>query len=186
MTASARDVAAVIRERLPEVGRVKLHKLLYYCQSHHLATFNRPLFTELIFAWDMGPVVSALWREEKHGAPAAEREPGGAALGEAELNTVGYVLSRYGGLSGKDLENLSHSEVPWQIANSRRQPGGQVRIRDEWMRDYFLTDGAPRPADDDIPLDSETVSQWLADAEERRLRPARPDSPEEILARLRA
>jgi uncharacterized phage-associated protein len=38
----------------------KLHKLLYYCQGHHLATFGLPLFDESISAWDMGPVVGTL------------------------------------------------------------------------------------------------------------------------------
>jgi uncharacterized phage-associated protein len=44
MAVSARDVAAALRERLPALGKVKLHKLLYYCQGHHLATFGVPLF----------------------------------------------------------------------------------------------------------------------------------------------
>ncbi|MGQ0776145.1 MAG: hypothetical protein ACT4NY_17255 [Pseudonocardiales bacterium] len=42
MTLSAHDVAAVLRDRLPGLGAKKLHKLLYYCQGHHLATFGEP------------------------------------------------------------------------------------------------------------------------------------------------
>ncbi len=39
MTAlSAHDVAAQVRQRVPGVGTKKLHKLLYYCQGHHMAT----------------------------------------------------------------------------------------------------------------------------------------------------
>src|SRR5690348_8675826 len=45
-TYSAHDVASEIRKRLPGVPVKKLHKLLYYCQAHHVATFNRPMFTE--------------------------------------------------------------------------------------------------------------------------------------------
>jgi uncharacterized phage-associated protein len=51
MTVSARDVAAAIRERLPRVPTKKLHKLLYYCQGHHLAHFGKPLFSDTISAW---------------------------------------------------------------------------------------------------------------------------------------
>src|SRR3712207_5760448 len=117
----ARDVAAVVRQRLPGVGVKKLHKLLYYCQGHHLATFGRPLFDETVSAWDMGPVVGSLWFAEKQGTERQETPP--ASLGEAELNTVGYLLSRYGRLSGRDLEVLSHGEDPWRRADRHRRPG---------------------------------------------------------------
>ncbi len=186
MTASARDVAAAIRERLPEVGKVALHKLLYYCQGHHLATFGVPLFTETISAWDRGPVVGALWREERYGHEdlPPDEEPQPRALTNAELNTVGYVVSRYGALSGKDLENLSHSEAPWQTANALREPGGRVTIRTEWIRDYFVANGYAPEDEDDEPLDSEVVRDWLA-AVRPPTEPPRPDSREAILARLR-
>src|SRR5947207_14369309 len=105
MRVSAHDVAVVLRERLPGLPVKKLHKLLYYCQGHHLAAFGEPLFGETISAWDMGPVVGTLWKQEKDGEPAPVPARAGAGVGvgaarlsEAELNTVGYVVSRYGGL----------------------------------------------------------------------------------------
>src|SRR5437773_4537685 len=107
MTLSAREVAAVLRERLPGLPAKKLHKLLYYCQGHHLAAFGEPLFRETISAWDMGPVVGTLWYREKHGDVSRHH----ADLDEAQLNTIGYVISRYGALTGRDLENLTHSET---------------------------------------------------------------------------
>ena len=85
MTMSAHDVAAVLRARLPGLPTKKLHKLLYCCQGHHLATFGEPLFGETISAWNMGAVVGALWYDEKSGH--IPESP--AQLGEAELNTVG-------------------------------------------------------------------------------------------------
>src|SRR3954465_4039765 len=118
MTVSARDVAAVLRDRLPGLPTKKLHKLLYYCQGHHLATYGVPLFAEPISAWDMGPVIGQLWHQEKElGSFDADPEPS-----EAQLNTIGYVVSRYGALTGLDLENLTHSETPWQRADSNRRP----------------------------------------------------------------
>ncbi|HKS99067.1 MAG TPA: type II toxin-antitoxin system antitoxin SocA domain-containing protein [Rugosimonospora sp.] len=176
MAASARDVAAVLRRRLPGLGTVKLHKLLYYCQGHHLAAFDRPLFRETISAWDMGPVVGTLWKEEKQ-----DHTPEPEPLDEAALNTIGYVISRYGGLSGKDLENLTHSEAPWQEADRERSPGGRATIRTAWIRDYFRADGAPAAGEDAVPLDREAVRAWLARAPRRAA--ATPDSREEIMAR---
>lgn len=173
MPVSAHDVAAVLRKRQPDLPVKKLHKLLYYCQGHHLATFDEPLFVETISAYDMGPVVGTLWHQEKHGGvPSATGE-----LGEAELNTIGYVLSRYGALSGIDLEHLTHGELPWQLANATRVPGGRARIERDWMRDYFRGPGAAG-ADPDSPgpLDSEAVARLLAGAESRRGGPVTPDS----------
>lgn len=106
--------------------------------GHHLATFGKPLFREAISAWDMGPVGSAVWKQDDTGTvPEARSE-----LTEAHLNTIGYVLSRYGALSGRDL------------------------VRDEEVM--------PEPAE---------IRKLLRGAEERRVRPARRDSLEELLAR---
>jgi uncharacterized phage-associated protein len=174
----ARVVAALLRERLPGVGVKKLHKLLYYCQGHHLATFGRPLFHETVSAWDMGPVVGSLWFAEKQGPIPMDPPP--ASVGEAELNTVGYVLSRYGRLSGRDLAILSHAEDPWQRAGRSWRPGESVRIELEWMRDYF----AAGDDDDEIAIDGEVVSQWLAGAQERAEGPAAPDDLQKLRARL--
>jgi uncharacterized phage-associated protein len=180
MTLSARDVAAALRDRLPGLPTKKLHKLLYYCQGHHLAAFDEPLFSETISAWDMGPVVGTLWKEEKQGdVPTVHRE-----MDEAQLNTIGYVLSRYGALTGQDLENLTHSEGPWQLADSGRRPGESSRIKLEWIKQYFRTSGSVDDEEDEVLLDSASVTQWLQDAEKRREDPSRPDSREELEARL--
>lgn len=173
---SAHAVAAALRDRLPGVGVKKLHKLLYYCQGHHLATFGVPLFAETISAWDMGPVVGQLWHQEKSGEASADR----SNLDQAHLNTVGYVVSRYGALTGRDLENLSHAEAPWRQANADRPPGGRVRIEPEWIKEYFATDDAH--AAQQVPA---SVTAWLRDAVSRRTEPTGIDEVTELAARLR-
>jgi uncharacterized phage-associated protein len=179
MTLSARDVAATLRDRLPGLPTKKLHKLLYYCQGHHLAAFDEPLFSETISAWDMGPVVGSLWYAEKRGdAPRGHRE-----MDEAQLNTVGYVLSRYGALTGQDLENLTHSEEPWRLANSGRRLGESIHIKLDRIKQYFRTSGSTDD-ENEVLLDSVSVTQWLRGAEQRREDPVRPDSREELMTRL--
>lgn len=182
MTVSAHDVAAALRGRLPGLPVKKLHKLLYYCQGHHLAAFGTPLFAETISAWDMGPVVGQLWHEEKHG----DHSPAGSRLDEAQLNTIGYVLSRYGALSGTDLEHLTHAETPWQYANTRRMPGESARIELEWIRDYFTTAGVADGDEDEPVVDAAEVRAILKGAEARRSANPKPDDPERMYARLRS
>jgi uncharacterized phage-associated protein len=178
MSASARDVAAALRERLPGLPTKKLHKLLYYCQGHHLAATGEALFTETISAWDMGPVVGNLWYEERSGEVGPS-----APLSESQLNTVGYVVSRYGRLTGRDLEVLTHSESPWQRANERRLPKASSRIELSWMRDHFRVTAAPD--EDEMQLDSAEVRTWLEGAQARRGADLHPDSRADIAARLR-
>lgn len=168
----------MLRERLPGVPVKKLHKLLYYCQGHHLATFGRPLFAESVSAWDMGPVVGQLWKTEHEEGVAA----GTASDDEAALNTIGYVVSRYGRLSGLDLEHLTHSESPWRRADQNRVPGGSQPIRPEWMADYFQSEAdqsevQPQPSAD-------LIRAWLADAPTRRERDLHPDHPDALRRRL--
>lgn len=179
MTVSAHEVASAIRSRLPGVGTKKLHKLLYYCQGHHLASFGAPMFADTVSAWDMGPVIGSLWYAEKEGtAPEAE-----SPLSEAQLNTVGYVISRYGRLSGLDLEHLTHSEAPWQRADAGRRPHESSRIEPAWMQEYFTTADSD-DEDDRTVLDSRAVRDWLKDADLRRRRPSVEDTYEAIRARL--
>jgi uncharacterized phage-associated protein len=158
-TYSAHDVALEVRKRFPAVPVKKLHKLLYYCQGWHAGTFGAPLFHESISAWDMGPVVGQLWYAEKQQGPARTAR----ALDEAALNTVGFVLSRYGGLSGMELERLTHSEPPWTDADTRRAPHGSQRIEFDALVRHFAA-----PDDDDVQepeLDVKDVSEWLEGAQ---------------------
>lgn len=178
VSVSAHDVAAALRQRLPGVPTKKLHKLLYYCQAHHLAAFHTPLFHETISAWDMGPVVGTLWYDEKRGDALAP-----ADLGEAELNTIGYVVSRYGALSGRDLENLTHGEEPWRRADRTRRRGESARIEPEWIEEYFVSEAGSQD-DDEVALDSAAVAEWLSGAPNRREQPAEADDLGVLRARL--
>ncbi len=178
MSVSAHDVAAALRERLPGLPTKKLHKLLYYCQGHHLAATGEALFAETISAWDMGPVVGTLWYLERSG----EARPS-TQLSECQLNTVGYVVSRYGRLTGRDLEALTHSESPWRRANERRLPQTSSRIELSWIQEHFRV--AAAPDEDEMQLDSADVAMWLEGAQARRGDDLRPDSRAEIAARLR-
>ena len=177
---SAADVAAELKRRLPGLALKKQHKLLYYCQGHHLATFGEPLFPETISAWDMGPVVGQLWHQEREGTAA----PSGATLTEAHLNTIGYVISRYGGLTGADLERLTHAEPPWQEADKARPPKASAKISVDSLRRYFASAAAGDDDEDEAVRRSPEVDAWLAQVTGPPQGPARRDSLESLRARL--
>lgn len=176
MPAMACDIAAAFRERIPGVSVGKVHKLLYYAQGHHLAVFSRPLFSEAIYAGDSGPVM------EDRGDTVPED---GTELGEAELNTVGYVRSRYGNLSGRDLENLTRAETPCQRADATRRAGERVLIRTEWIAEYFRALNAADIEEDGIKLDPAQVAQMVAEAGRRREQPSQPDDLDTLRGMLR-
>lgn len=186
VTTTAGEVAAEIRRAAPTArsSRWKLHKLLYFCQGHHLAQLGQPLFSETLVAWDRGPVVSSLWGAENHGPPV-EAHPR-STLDEAALNTIAYVLGRYGRLSGRDLVNLTHSQTPWQEADAERQSRGDrsAPIAHETLRTYFSEpiDGDADAEYREPQVDDATVATFLNDARSHSGRSTTPDD----YARLRA
>lgn len=118
MPVSAHDVADELRQRLRDVGVVKLHKLLYYVQGWHIAHTGKPMFTEAIKAWANGPVIADLWADEKHG----RGRPAPRQLGPSLLATIEYVVERYGEFSGEDLIRLTHAEDPWRDISESDDP----------------------------------------------------------------
>ncbi|HEY6595846.1 MAG TPA: hypothetical protein VI011_17350 [Asanoa sp.] len=93
------------------------------------------------------------------------------------------MLSRYGGLTGHDLEVMTHGEPPWRLADAGRRPGTGAPIRPEWIRDYFRAEGAPDDGVDDPPPDLAAVSQWLESAPDVA---SSSDGPVDTLEALRA
>lgn len=161
MTVSAHDVAAILREQIPGLPTLKLHKLLYYAQAHHLAATGEPMFAEAVTAWDKGPVVVAVWEAERDQVnPPPRRE-----LTDGHRNVIDYVVSRYGSLSGTDLMHLTHAEEPWARANEGRPQGGNARIRNEVMRDYFRAE----PHDEgEVWFSPEKIAELAEGAARRR------------------
>lgn len=144
MPVSAHDVADELRKRIRECPKVKLQKLLYYCQGFHLALENEPMFTERIEAWEHGPVVASHWRAEEHGTSRSTP----VSLTDRMIQPVDYVVQRYGALSGRELEELSHSEAPWR---DLREPdsadkwvliSSDEEITVEALKDWFTQDDA--------------------------------------------
>jgi uncharacterized phage-associated protein len=126
-------------EKQDPVSNLKLQKLLYYSQAWHLAFFKKPLYDDEIEAWVHGPVVPAIFRSYRDykWARISRVEEFGVPVGvAAHLEEVWRV---YGSLSAYDLERLTHSEAPWQVARAGIAPdvSSHAVISKDSMREYY-------------------------------------------------
>ncbi len=119
------DVAACILERQGPMTTWKLQKLVYYCQAWSLVWDDDILYPEEIEAWANGPVV-----RELHNAHRGQyrisclRKGNPQTLSETQRETVDAVLAYYGDKSPQWPSDLTHMEMPWQLAR-RKIPDGQ-------------------------------------------------------------
>lgn len=140
--ASARDVALEIERRLPGIGEVKLHKLLYYVQGYHLAWEHGPAFAEDIEAWELGPVVARLWRNRKYRLlnKIGRSSSSSGVLPQSVRDITANVVSRLGHLSGAELIEATHAESPWKQATNEGQDIANQVISHQSLVDYFSTE----------------------------------------------
>lgn len=98
---------------------LKLQKLLYYAQGHHLANTGDPLFEDPIQAWAHGPVVpSEYHRLKEYGSgpidvDAAVRDDfDWDAYRDIEAHLI-KTWNTYGKYAAWALREKTHREAPW-------------------------------------------------------------------------
>lgn len=132
------DVADYIISSIP-VDNLKLQKLLYYSQAVHMVlkdSFETPLFSDSIEAWQYGPVVPAVYRKyRKNGFDEIRPDRKKNSLSPEEMRTVDIVLGYYGNMSGVQLIGKTHSESPWKDVYVPRQR--HILISNKSIYDYF-------------------------------------------------
>jgi len=178
--ASASAVAFHLATERGIANKVKLHKLLYYCQAWSLVWDGHALFDASFEAWPNGPVCADVWR-------AQQQTPGPLTLAERE--TIDAVLTLYGKFNGTELTQLSHSELPWLAAREGLAPDARTDavITTTAMHDFYsryptgpksfdvatrnaieelasLPPGTPSLADDHV-VDAEPFVRWLETGE---------------------
>jgi uncharacterized phage-associated protein len=117
------SIARYIRERLGALDAWKLQKLAYYVQAWSLVWRGRPAFAERIEAWKDGPVCPELREAQQR---AGERLRAAPVLSSEDQAHVDRVLASYGGMSSKELVQLSHDERPWQQARGDVPPDART------------------------------------------------------------
>lgn len=148
---TANSVLAAIDARRPGLKLAKKYSLLFFVQGHHIAHFGVPLFDEPITATDRGVSV-----------PGADGSPAELPGGEGPLNTIGYVVERYGALSPADLRALIQASTPWQTAPESWEDGG---IDLNALANWFRRDDETNDPDDERPNRAERAAfndRWRA------------------------
>lgn len=100
----------------------KLQKLCWYAYSWYIALTYDPevktfeyLFNEEPEAWVHGPVFRCLFEDYKYNNYEKVKTSKDITNKE-DLDFLEDVYDVYGGLSGFDLESLTHREMPWKRA----------------------------------------------------------------------
>jgi len=129
------------------VSPLKLQKLLYYSQVWFFIKKNDKLFQDKIQAWIYGPVIYDVWNNFKY-MKRSVLIPYNRAINLDFTDEIIFhlqdVWNAYGHLSGADLVDLTHSDLPWK--NSRKG---------------LLND---QPSDNEVLIDKDTLSDFVLDS----------------------
>lgn len=149
---NAQLLADYILQKYGPMSHLKLQKLLYYCEGYHLAYFDENLIPEEFEAWVHGPVCREVYDNLK-GSSVLYTDLGftGEHNPEAELNNILSsdqsqllidVLTELSTWTGLELENATHSELPWREARKGLGPADRCenRISKETMKSFYKAD----------------------------------------------
>ena len=112
------DVANWFLSKSP-LQHKKLQKLCYYAVSWHYTLLDSTICIRDEFqAWIHGPVSPPLFSEYKsYGwVPIPQIAENIPQFSDASVEVLDFVWESYGDLTQFQLENLTHSEPPWQEA----------------------------------------------------------------------
>ena len=140
--------------KIGAMSHLKLQKLLYYCYALHLSYFDEELFEENFEAWVHGPVSRTLWdtvkkhsllhSDIKYTLEKGEDDPiklVQSVLTSDQLQLIDDTLDKLGKLNGFELENMTHSEQPWNEARIGYKEGDRcgVILKKDSIQSYYKT-----------------------------------------------
>ncbi|WP_210408355.1 Panacea domain-containing protein [Allokutzneria sp. NRRL B-24872] len=101
------------------MSNLKLQKILYYAQGHHVALHGEPLFSDEIQAWSHGPVVPTVYRKFRDfGAGEIKFDEhvdfSWDDVDEEATRHLMLVWNTYGGFAAWRLRNMTHDDGPWK------------------------------------------------------------------------
>lgn len=145
-------VADYILQNHGPMSHLKLQKLLYYCESYHLAYFGKSLIHEEFQAWVHGPVCrevydslkgeSRLYADITYGGEGNPTAQVHELLSSSQIELVTDVLTELSTWSGTELENATHKDWPWREARAGLGPAEKSDrlISKETMKNFYSSE----------------------------------------------
>lgn len=130
----------------PDLGlsNLKLQKLLYYAQGHHLGKLGTPLFLDKVQAWAHGPVVGRVYfRFKRYGKESIDPTDSSLdvsmpVVSSDDTELLESVWATYSPFTAWTLRERTHAEDPWREAYDPSVR--HVEITQEAMRRFFESD----------------------------------------------
>lgn len=117
---------------------LRLNKLMYFAQAWSLVLLEKPLFSEQVEAWPLGPVIPSVYHKYKQYGKRQITTVDPSyhlnMLSEKEQQVLLATMAYYGDFSTRGLVDLSHEEgSPWAKACDSKA----TVIQQEDIRNYF-------------------------------------------------
>lgn len=139
-------IQRVVEEKI-DLSMLKLQKLLYYIQAWNLVHYRQPIFEAQFQAWVHGPVCRSVYDRfvDTHSLYSSvsfkdiREDFNPENLTEEERQLVNSVLDAYAGFSCTQLEEMTHTEQPWQEARKGYAPAArcEVEINQNTMQNFY-------------------------------------------------
>lgn len=103
------------------VSPLQLQKLLYYSQVWFFVKNDKKLFNDQIKAWIYGPVVPKVWQTFKYMRRTDQIPTDRLSNFQVDSDLIDHldqIWKSYGHLSGSQLVDLTHNELPWRTSRT--------------------------------------------------------------------
>lgn len=135
--------------RMEDITPLALQKILYYIQGFSTYFFDRPIFNDNAEAWVHGPVYREIYDRFSYYRynPISKNEFESYneidSLNDKEINLIDSVINNFGVYSGKTLEKMTHTTIPWEEGRKelREEEYSSNIIDIDTMKDYFTNIG---------------------------------------------
>lgn len=146
---AANYLVYIMGETFDDLTNMKINKLLYFAQGHHLKNYGVPMFQDKIEAWEHGPVVPDVYAAYKEYGDrpikACDEAAAGNVVPEAE-KTLYDVARTYGRYTAAALRNMTHVVgSPWDQVYQGRHT--HIEIPLGIIQSYFAQQQELKPVE---------------------------------------
>lgn len=132
------EVASYFTYSMPMTHK-KLQKICYYAYAWYYSLYDKQLFNNNFEAWEHGPVDPLLYQKYKKYGYSTIYNNKSVDIDDEVKSFLDMIIDKYGDLSAGDLEDLSHSELPWKKARGNKlsfEPSNDP-ITNEYIKEFY-------------------------------------------------